>query len=95
MTPDELLFSVMIRAYGKRSPPAWADVSSMLAKMRNSFGIPPHLLTCARAPCSQALQPLVARRVWRPHFPRGAFGPGTTRCWRFAQTTTILTAAAS
>ena len=54
VVPDELLFSVLLRAYGGRTPPAWGDVSSMLSKMRNTFGILPQITTCAptRSLCS-------------------------------------------
>ena len=43
--PDELLFSVLLRAYGGREPPAWGEVSSLLSKMRNTYGIPPQVTT--------------------------------------------------
>ena len=57
MLPDELLFSVLLRAYGGRKPPAWGDVSSMLSKMRNTHGIVPQVTTCAKLlppACSRA-----------------------------------------
>lgn len=42
---DELLFSVLLRAYGKRDPANWGEISSLLAKMRNAYGIKPGLTT--------------------------------------------------
>ena len=61
--PDELLFAVLLRAYGKRDPPPWGEVSSLLSKMRNTYGIQPKLVTCAapRAPPSRCAAPLPHR----------------------------------
>jgi len=53
--PDELVFAIMMRAYGAEDPPRWADVAALLGRMRHSFGITPGaktynalLETCAR-----------------------------------------------
>lgn len=45
--PDEMLFSILLRAHGHRKPAAWGEVSALLGKMRNTFGITAGITTCA------------------------------------------------
>jgi pentatricopeptide repeat protein len=45
VVPDELLFSVLLRAHGAKSPPPWADISKLLGQMKHTFGIAPSTIT--------------------------------------------------
>jgi pentatricopeptide repeat protein len=45
LVPDELVFTVLLRAHGAQSPPGWAEISSLLGAMKHTWGIPPSQLT--------------------------------------------------
>jgi pentatricopeptide repeat protein len=56
LTPDEVTFCVLVRAYGDASPPRWSAISEALTAMERRHGIPPGVRTfnallgvCARA----------------------------------------------
>jgi pentatricopeptide repeat protein len=56
LTPDEVTFCVLVRAYGDASPPRWSAISEALTAMERRHGIPPGVCTfnallgvCARA----------------------------------------------
>ena len=55
VTPDELVFALMMRAYGLEAPPKWPEIAALLGRMKHTFGITPGvqvynvlLETCAR-----------------------------------------------
>ena len=44
--PDEVLFSVLIRAHGAAAGgPPWGDISSLLGRMKHTWGLPPSTVT--------------------------------------------------
>jgi pentatricopeptide repeat protein len=45
VVPDELLFTVLLRAHGAKSPVQWGDVSALLGTMKHTWGISPSTLT--------------------------------------------------
>ena len=45
VVPDELLFSVLLRAHGAKSPPLWSDMSKLLGQMKHTFGVSPTAIT--------------------------------------------------
>ena len=47
VVPDEVLFSVLIRAYGAAPQPPWGDISALLGRMKHTWGISPSTVTYA------------------------------------------------
>ena len=46
IVPDEVLFSVLIRAHGAAAGgPPWGDISSLLGRMKHTWGLPPSTVT--------------------------------------------------
>jgi pentatricopeptide repeat protein len=45
IVPDEVLFSVLIRAHGAAAAPPWGDISSLLGRMKHTWGISPSTVT--------------------------------------------------
>ena len=45
VVPDEVLFSVLIRAYGAAPQPPWGDISALLGRMKHTWGIKPSTVT--------------------------------------------------
>ncbi len=45
IVPDEVLFSVLIRAHGAGSAPKWGDISALLGRMKHTWGIAPGTVT--------------------------------------------------
>ena len=44
--PDEVLFSVLIRAHGAASsPPPWGEISALLGRMKHTWGVAPGATT--------------------------------------------------
>lgn len=45
VVPDEVLFSVLIRAHGAAAQPPWGDISALLGRMKHTWGIAPSNVT--------------------------------------------------
>lgn len=45
VVPDEVLFSVLIRAHGSAAAPPWGDISALLGRMKHTWGITPGTVT--------------------------------------------------
>jgi hypothetical protein len=45
IVPDEVLFSVLIRAHGAGAAPKWGDISALLGRMKHTWGIAPGTVT--------------------------------------------------
>ena len=45
VVPDEVLFSVLIRAHGAAAQPPWGDISALLGRMKHTWGIAPGNVT--------------------------------------------------
>lgn len=39
LTPDEVVFAVLVRGYGGLNPPDWVKIDAVLTRMRNEYGI--------------------------------------------------------
>lgn len=44
LEPDEVTFIVLVRGYGAKKPPNWAQIEATLNRMR-SYGVPPGIAT--------------------------------------------------
>jgi len=71
--PDELMFSLLLRAHGGGAEPKWTDISALLGLMKHTWGIAPSAITCVphaarlrAATCSPLAQIQRASRHLRP-----------------------------